>query len=101
MKARRFDDDVDHTGTLAAPEYCGAARPVANKVANQEQVKKNSLLFVSVLTELHIPRFSRARDVLPFCGLIPPDQFVSNVQTKIITDAAATILSKAAKGVTR
>jgi len=73
----------------------------SQKIVDQEQVKKNSSLFVSVLTELRKLRFSRARDVLPFCGLIPPDQFVSNVQTKIITDAAATILSKAAKGVTR
>jgi hypothetical protein len=58
---------------------CSSA--VAKKSQTKNDRKKISSLFVSVLTEPRRLRFSRARDVLPFCGL--PLQFVSNVQIKI------------------
>jgi hypothetical protein len=42
----------------------------SQKSLKQNHGKKISSLFVSVLTEPRSLRFSDARDVLPFCGLI-------------------------------
>ncbi|MBN8992538.1 MAG: hypothetical protein J0H42_30240 [Rhizobiales bacterium] len=54
---------------MALLEYCGAARRHLQKYIHQNPVKKIFFAIYFVLTKSGSIRFSRATDVLPFCGL--------------------------------